>query len=272
MNHPKWWKSFLIFQFINPIMSEKNIAVLTEIAKIAEGKSIEDVDVGLLSAKQKRKLKKAIRQLNAPKTKGEDLLGTLSLWLQIDMITHKLEWADEAIISLEMILHHNPTEDMAWSRLANLLVFQHRYKEAEEVYKTMLQHEPTSYVVWFTQGMFYGKLQRFREAEESFRTATRHNPTHINSWIYLSKTLVSLRKYEEAEECSRSGLHHNPTNGLAWYDLGAVLYGNGKYGESLESFKKALSFAPPDEGSFIPTVNQAIIKAKQEWKKKKISS
>jgi tetratricopeptide (TPR) repeat protein len=244
-------------------MSKKILAMLTEIAKIAEGKSIEEINVGLLSAKQKRNLKKAVKLLKQ-KTKGEDPLGSLSLWLQIVMITLKLEWVDEAIFFLRLVLRHNPTEDRAWNKLAKLLEFQRRYKEAEDVYRTVLHHDPTSVISWQLLGGFYWRQKRYSEAEESIRTGLHHDPTHTISWESLGGLLFSLQKYEEAEECFRAVLNYDPTNGETWLFLGTILYCMKKYEKSLESLNQAKSFAPPDDDSFMPKVDKAITRVKQE--------
>ncbi len=249
-------------------MSKKILVTLTEITKIAEGKTFEEINIGSLSSSQKKKLKKALRLITTQKTKGEDFLGTISLWHQVVMITLKLGWMDETILSLQMALQHNPTNFASWSKLAEILELERRYREAEDVYQTVLHNEPTSKAALYLQAMFYLRQSRIRESEESLRTALRYDPTDNNILSQLVELLKAQKKYDEVDECCRSYLHDNPTSGYAWYNIASVHYGRRRYEKALESLNKALSFAPPDDDSFILTVNQTIQQTKHEMKEK----
>ncbi len=220
--------------------TKKILVAICEIGLIYERRAFHQIDVNILSAEQKRIMKRVIQLFIDKKLKDLTKFGSATLWSRIGLVASSLRWIDDAILFHQIALSQDPTDGDTWYNLGVLLQDQQQYEEAEKAYRRSLKLDPTNGSTWYNLGILLDDQQRYEEAEKAYRRSLKHDPTFYCAWYNLGILLDDQQRYKETEKAYRKALKHDPTYVKAWYNLGTLLKGQKRYAEAKEIHRTAL--------------------------------
>jgi tetratricopeptide (TPR) repeat protein len=113
--------------------------------------------------------------------------GNALLWLNLGDLYHRVSRFDEAIACFERCLNDHPEYVSARSRLASVMISQHRFAEAEKVLRPLLESEPADANLMFNLGLALYYQERWSEAERCFSDAIDAGQRLPDAHAYLAR-------------------------------------------------------------------------------------
>ena len=120
------------------------------------------------------------------------------LWMALGDLYHRAGRFEEAVASFERSLLEAPQSPAAKSRIASVLISQHRFAEAEALLAGLLQAEPQSAALAYNLGLAQFYQDKWREAQRSFDRALSLGLKTPDGFAYLTRSLHHLGRTREA--------------------------------------------------------------------------
>lgn len=115
--------------------------------------------------------------------------GNPLLWMNLGDLYHKSGRFDEAIACFERCLHDHPEYVSARSRIASVMISQHRFADAEQVLRHVLHESPQDPNLLFNLGLTLYFQERWAEAERSLARSIALGQTLPDAHAYLARCL-----------------------------------------------------------------------------------
>ncbi|WNG62384.1 tetratricopeptide repeat protein [Archangium gephyra] len=194
---------------------------------------------------------------------------TSGRWEQAANIALRAGDADVALLWARRAFE---TDNDRWEVLAQVLIRQGRFTEAEALLRRQLQAERTSDLAhgWILHelGLVLERQGKYAEAEALLRQSLSikkqalgtHHPDYGSSLHEFARVLDSQGKYAEAEALLRQSLSideqalgtHHLDYGTSLHELARVLESQGKYAEAEPLLRQALSIYKQALGTHHP--------------------
>ena len=129
--------------------------------------------------------------------------GNLPLQLSLGDLYHQAGRLDEAVACYEQCLAQVPGHPPARSRLASVMITQHRFADAENVLRELLAQGGPDAALLHNLGLTLYYQQRWDEARECFTAATRDGLQAPSNLAYLTRSLHHLGNMPDAIEAGR---------------------------------------------------------------------
>lgn len=113
--------------------------------------------------------------------------GNPLLWVNLGDLYHKASRLDEAIACFERCLNDHPEFSSARSRLASVMLTQHRFQDAERVLRQLLRESQPDAALFFNLGLSVYYQQRWPQAEEYFAKAQALGLASPDTYAYLAR-------------------------------------------------------------------------------------
>ncbi len=156
----------------------------------------------------------------------------------------------EAAYREALALYAHPWPDVQ-NQLANLLMDQKRWSEAETLYREALAVTPRSPELHSNLGNCLQLQGHFAEAETLCREAIHLAPDHAPAWNNLGNTLQSLDRPLEAQAAFRAAITHDPDMAFAHSNLGNALRDAGLLQEASLHDRRAVALRPDLGGTWL---------------------
>jgi tetratricopeptide (TPR) repeat protein len=135
----------------------------------------------------------------------------------------------------------SPESWMAYNNLANVLLSQGRFKEAESVCRTAVGKDPNQPEARSTLGIALGDQGRLPEAIVEYRAAIALKPKFVEAYNNLGNALLRTGRVEEAILNFRMALYYKPRAADALNNLGAAYFDEGRVDDAVACFQRALA-------------------------------
>ena len=122
------------------------------------------------------------------------------LWVALGDLYHKVKRLDEALASFERASQEAPDMPSAKSRIASVLITQHRFADAETVLRDLLRAEPDSPALHFNLALSQYYQRKWTDAFDNFSGALARGMRSNETYAYLARTLHFLGRMREALE------------------------------------------------------------------------
>ena len=99
--------------------------------------------------------------------------------------------------------------------LANALIEQGRFEEAEAQYRKVLRYDPESFDGHYNLGVLLGRTSRFEESVKETLAAIKIDPTRAEAHFILAMAYFSLGQFEQSESAIDQSLRLNPRDDRA---------------------------------------------------------
>jgi tetratricopeptide (TPR) repeat protein len=163
----------------------------------------------------------------------------------------------EAEELLRPAISRNPKNHFAWMNLGKALLAQGSDGEGEQALKNVVELKPDYVNAYFQLGKLYQRRGNLQQAESAFRKTVQYKPDHAGGWIELGVVLMNNDRLEEAEDAWRTAIKHDPRNDAPWVNLSSIMSTSGRCDEAKDALKRAQELAPNDE---------FVIRAEMLWK------
>ncbi len=155
---------------------------------------------------------------------------------------------DDAIVCYETAMKVEPWSVEPISKMANLLIKQHRWHESIPFLEKMLQKEPNNPTVLLSLGTACLRISQYERAVKLLEKARQLAPYDIAILTNLGVTYRFLRRYEDAVETLEAGLQQNSRDGFLISALASVYTDMGDYKNAYYYSQKILNSSHLDAG------------------------
>lgn len=185
--------------------------------------------------------------------------------------------SDAAIDALSGLSEAFPDVALVHVNLADNLRRVGRFQESSESYDRAIallgEEQPAHWIVYFARGITHEREGRWVQAEDDMRRALRLNPDQPSVLNYMGYSFVEMgENLDEALDMIERAAAAEPDSGHIIDSLGWVLYRLGQYEEAVEPMERAARLMPTD-----PTVNDHLgdvywavgrkLEAEFQWKR-----
>jgi tetratricopeptide (TPR) repeat protein len=115
--------------------------------------------------------------------------GNPLLWMNLGDLYHKIGRCEEAIACFERCLHDHPQYVSARSRVASVMISQHRFAEAERALRHVLHESPQDANLLFNLGLTLYFQERWAEAGRHFARSIALGQSLPEAHAYLARCL-----------------------------------------------------------------------------------
>src|SRR5690348_13073588 len=115
--------------------------------------------------------------------------GNPLLWMELGDLYHKSGRFEQAIACFERCLHDHPEYVSARSRIASVMISQHRFAEAERVLRQVLNGSPQDANLLFNLGLTLYFQEHWAEAEHNFARSIALGQALPEAHAYLARCL-----------------------------------------------------------------------------------
>jgi tetratricopeptide (TPR) repeat protein len=129
-------------------------------------------------------------------------------------------------------------------QLANLLLLQKKYAEAEKYYRKAIKIAPKVAEYHSNLSLCLKAQGKKEESDAELKTTLKKNPKDVDALISLSTSQLEQKKTEDAEKTAREAVGLGPKNAEAHFALGNVLKTRGKDKEAVKEYETGLSIKP----------------------------
>lgn len=124
--------------------------------------------------------------------------GNHLLWLSLGDLYHQAARLDKAAACFERCLELDPAHAPARSRLASVLISEHRFAEAEQSLRQMIDAGETDAALFHNLGLTLFYQDRWSEARERFAEAAARGLGAPANYKYLAYALHHLGRMDDA--------------------------------------------------------------------------
>ena len=154
-----------------------------------------------------------------------------------------LEREDEAMLSLDQVLHFQPDHADAYLIKAQIYAERQELAPLADVLDSYLSCKPEEYTIRMVYAQTLFELQRFEDAISQYRFLLAEENGQIEKtelWYLLGLTYLQLSSYGESEEALLKAQAANPElDGLDYY-IGICQMSRGDYPAAVNSFTAAI--------------------------------
>lgn len=163
----------------------------------------------------------------------------------------QVEQVDEAIKRLTIAAREASDPSQANLALANMLRFEKRWEEANEIYNIIIDSvekpERRNWSLFYSRAITLERTERWEEAEVDFRKALELFPDQPLVLNYLGYTWVDKGlNLDEAVEMIAKAVEQRPEEGFILDSLGWAYYKLGRFSEAVIELEKAAEKMPAD--------------------------
>ena len=162
---------------------------------------------------------------------------------------------DEAVATLDAIIHDQPTDTDALLAKGDILRADNKFKEAIEAYDMAAKRVPNPqkrhWIIYFSRGATYQQNGDWPKAEADMKKALELSPTEPAALNYLGYSWLTMNQHiPEAKKMVEQAYEARPEDASIIDSMGYALYMTGDFAGAEEYFDQALERTPND-----PTVN-----------------
>jgi tetratricopeptide (TPR) repeat protein len=161
--------------------------------------------------------------MNAKVTEKEQAIGRCEAYLRHDpknpvLLTmlgdlyHQAGRFDEALAHHQKCLADNPTHTLAFGRIANVQISQHRFHEAEQTLRQILDVGESDPALLHNLGLSLYYQQRWQEALDAFERARQLGLNDAKNALYRAYARHHLADVAGATEACQESLALAPSN------------------------------------------------------------
>lgn len=132
------------------------------------------------------------------------------LWIQLGDLYHQTGKLDESVACFEKCLLLDEGNEIAQSRLANVLVTQHRFNEAESILKSLLEKHTDDPALLHNYGLTLFYQSQFKDAQQLFEKARLAGSNAPQTLAYIVYSLHKQTETEQALEVAQQWLKESP--------------------------------------------------------------
>ncbi len=152
-----------------------------------------------------------------------------------------LERDSEAIFLLRKFVKRF-SDINALKRLSNLLAYQEKLEEADDVIKEFFESNEEYGLLY--KGVRHLQASRFRKAENAFKKILIEDENNIDALRFMGILAFKSGNHDIAEAMFTKALHVDPTYTLVWANLAQVFSVTGQLDKAKKSFKNILNMEP----------------------------
>lgn len=160
------------------------------------------------------------------------------------VVLRRLEQLTAAADAFRSVLQRQPDHRQAANNLGQVLVADHRYMDAEVVYRSYLSEHPVFFDIHISFANYLRETGRSIEALYYLRQALRLEPDSATVLNLLGVVLISLSRSREALPFLRRAVELKPTQAHLWNDLGRCNFIRGQLDEAVRCYSEALKNSP----------------------------
>jgi serine/threonine-protein kinase len=194
----------------------------------------------LLERQGRSRLAEAIGYYRAARGRRPRLGLALSRAL---IVAGQADEADDVLREL-VLLHAHDRNPAIFYYLGATRMLQHRYGEAEAVYREAIRLRPEWGEAHSNLGAALNGQQKHDQAEAACRKALELKPDLAEAYCNLGNALVHQGKPSDAEAACRRALELKPDLAEAHVNLGNALDHQEKFGQAEAAYRKALELKP----------------------------
>lgn len=150
----------------------------------------------------------------------------------------------DAQVHFEKALEANPNFPEVHFNLGNLFVQANRVPEAIAAYEKALELNPTYPEAHANLGVALGMERRFEEAIAHYEKSLELQPLQPDLLRNLALDLIQLGRLAEADATLQRALEIDPSDATAHFLLGTVYQARGQTQEALTRYERALALRP----------------------------
>jgi serine/threonine protein kinase/tetratricopeptide (TPR) repeat protein len=188
------------------------------------------------SLQQSRDACRAANGLDAQLPSAHACLGNLSFATG--------NYAD-AVTEFSAVLQNEPTNDAAYTGLANSYEQLGTLQQAEGTYKQAIALRPHYWAPYNWLGVFYYHQARFHEASEMFRQVVALAPDSVRGHFNLSASLMDEGLYEESIRASQRSIEIQPSD-YGYMNLANSLFFLKRYEEAISAYQQSVRYSQND--------------------------
>lgn len=151
---------------------------------------------------------------------------------------------EEALVAFDDALAQDPHYIDALNNKSFTLWKLDRFKEAEDVARSVLRLDGKNVAALSNLGMALARQDKDDDALDVWEQATSISPEDANLWTNWGNTLREMRKVSESEEKCRRAVELAPDNVEAINNLANALRDLGQFDEAIELYNKATDLQP----------------------------
>ncbi|KAJ4461244.1 putative General transcriptional corepressor trfA [Paratrimastix pyriformis] len=177
-------------------------------------------------------------------------------WLRVAHMSELCGEANQAINAYVQVLHHNPANTSAATRLGYHFMGTQNFPKACEYFERALHHEPSNDELWKCIAHCYLLLDDSHMAHRAYQRALNHFPKDAFLWYGMGLVMEKYNRFDDAANAFSRVLQLSPGFPHArevTYRLGVAYHLTGKQHQALEKFNLLLQQPPTD-----PTVRNVV--------------
>lgn len=151
----------------------------------------------------------------------------------------------EAVAEFSQVLQTEPTNDAAYSGLANAYERLGKLQEAESTFKRAIALRPHYWATYNWLGVFYYHQARFAEASSMFRQVVALAPDSVRGYYNLAASSMDEARYDDAIRASERSIAIQPS-AYGYTNLGSAYFFQKKYDEAIRAFEQAIRYSAND--------------------------
>ena len=157
---------------------------------------------------------------------------------------------DEAESAFRQAIQLYPDDDYALASLGNLLFKRNCHDDAEHLYRKAIEIYPQAYY-WRQLGDVLKLYARTDEAMAAYKSATEIDARDDLAWVGLTSIYVTQSEFADAERTVSRIIEIDPTIHDAWVIYGTLKQILQKHAEAEEAFRKAIALDPKDADTWL---------------------
>jgi predicted Zn-dependent protease len=153
---------------------------------------------------------------------------------------------DKAVLALETLLAHNPSDPLALAHLAEVQIRRARRSEAVLCLDRAEAVAGTTALTARLRGDLHYKASRFAEAAKCYQDADALGDKGAWSLVQLARCRLRLRDIEGARGAASKAVESHPGDTGGWLVLGDIAKREGRLKDAEEMYSRAHDAAPAD--------------------------
>lgn len=155
---------------------------------------------------------------------------------------HGVSGSEEVHQAIQKITSQTESQDLF--REATLLFNEHRYEEAEPIFRELTDKNPENARYHSCLGTTLYMMKRYEEALKEEQRAAELDPADAFYHSSVGATLYAMGRYEEALEEKQKAVELEPTDAFYHSTLSTTLYAMRRYEEALKEIQIAVKLDP----------------------------
>lgn len=147
---------------------------------------------------------------------------------------------DAAIADLTRAVDLEPSNAIAWGRLAQVYEKANRPSEAIATYRKSIEAQPDFFGNLLNFGNFYLFRSRYEEAEEQYRRVTAIAPGLMSGHMNLGLALMRQGRFQEAEQSLSKAASLRKSRTLL-VNLGALYFQQERFADAARMFEESMA-------------------------------